>query len=118
MNLCNRLRSNNSAYTLIEVLIVVSLLALVLTNTYPAMRDSRNRAINAHAEAAVTSLNTAAYRITVESPQDASNPVLAGNDKQAALAYYVDHGYLANGDKINLTYVEFLSGVWIKNPVY
>jgi len=103
------------AHTLIEMMIVVSVMGLVFTNVYPYIRNSRTVAIDACAEAAVTALNNTAYRIFLAGD---TNPILKGSDKTLVLSYYIDNGYLSNGDKINLHYVALVNGVWVKDIIY
>jgi len=103
-------RRKKRGFTLIEVLAVVAILFVIIGSiAVPAFLESRDSAEDEGREARITVLNQAAQRARIMSLAGAGT---FGSDKDAALNWYIDNGFLVNGGIISLEGIEFQSGVW------
>lgn len=83
---------------------------MVVTNAYPRLRDARVRAERRQAESCVTTLNYTVQRCVIDWQSGAG---VAGNDKDAALAFYIANGYLQNPDTVSVANIDFVDGIWV-----
>lgn len=87
-NMKNRLQS---AFTLVELLIAVGIVALIISICIPAIGQARvNSTVTANEQTAKT-LNDAINRAILDGYTDA---VLSGNDVDAACDWLVTNGYI------------------------
>lgn len=84
----NRLKH---AFTLVELLIAVGIVAIIVSVCIPAIGQARVNSTVAANEQTAKTLNDAVNRAILDGFTDA---VLSGNDVDAARAWLVAHGYL------------------------
>ena len=85
---------SNSAFTLIEMLIVVAIIGIIVGIGVPALKDAKTKAINAKASAVQSSVATAKVRYVLDNSADTyDNVVYAHGNAFNALKPYI----LVNG---------------------
>ena len=103
------MKSRKNGFTLIEVIIVISLVGLMLVYAVPTVLNGLRDSRETNAEANVKTLNEAAARARLK---ELVGPGTYGNDKYSALGWYKEQNLLTNPDKINLVLVGFDYGNW------
>ena len=102
-------KPTQSAFTLIEVTVVVAILGLILAFAVPAVVSALRGSQATGGEAAVKTLNEAAIRARLK---DMLGPGTVGSDKVAALDWYLDQNLIQNTKRPDISDINFLYGFW------
>jgi len=111
MYTCDMKPTLSNAYTLVEFLIVVAVIGIIVSFAVPAFAEARTNAILGQAQAVRSQLNSFAQQIRNEFQ---SNAGTIGSDKNAALLAYQNMGFLSTS--VDISNVDFASGVWVLDP--
>ena len=84
--------ASKSAFTLLEMLAVITILGFLIGICTPSILDARANTQNAVNQATTDTITKGIMRAKLDSP--AEIPVLNGNDVVAAAAWLVDNGYI------------------------
>ena len=84
---------SNSAFTLIEMLIVVAIIGIIVGIGVPALKDAKTKAINAKASAVQSSVATAKVRYILDNSADIYDAAVTAGNAFAVLSPYI----LVNG---------------------
>ena len=108
--------SRKQAFSLVELLVVIALVAIILPFATTAIYDARTNAVLTQAMALRVRLNDFARQMRNDYAQYGETPGTIGSDKEAALATYYANGFIAG--TIDLRNVDFINGVWVADPQY
>ena len=84
-------KKSANAFTFVELLIGVALLAILSTIAIQALGSSRSDALSSTASANATTLNEGIVRAQLKGDK---NPILSGSDEVALASYLIFQGYI------------------------
>ena len=102
-------KPTQSAFTLIEVTVVVAILGLILAFAVPAVVSALRGSQATGDEAALKTLNEAAIRAKLK---DMLGPGTIGSDKVAALDWYLDQNLIQNTKRPDISKLSYSFGQW------
>lgn len=98
-------------FTLIEIVIGTLILSVVVGVSIPAIMGAREKSRKERMAANVKTLSDANWRLQISG--EGNEVTKSGNDKQAALDYYLSRNVLADrGSSIELEGLVFSNGIW------
>ena len=83
--------ARKAAFTLVEMLVTLTILVLLLGIGIPALLNAKTDAAAATQDGNSSQLNTAINRANIAGD---TNPILTGSDVAATVAYLTEQGYL------------------------
>jgi len=83
--------TKKKAFTLVEVLIVITIIGILTTIAIPEFLQAKEESEQASADAIAKTLNEGIKRAELD---DNTDPVLEGSNAEAAAAYLLDQGYV------------------------
>ena len=107
-------RSLKRGFTFLELCICILILSILVAITVASgILTTKREATVARSEGNLKVLNETAIRLRIVG--DGDNPGVNGSDKQAALDYYMQHGFLI-GRTVSLEGIDFVDGKWQAVP--
>ena len=101
------------AFTLIEILVAVAIIAMVLTLAVPSVVGLMAQNKEAYDEAAAKTLNQAAE---IARFKEMVGPGTYGSDKEAALTWYLSENLIQKNKPVDISRLEYLYGYWFPYP--
>lgn len=99
------------AYTLVEALVVIATIAILAAVAIPAISLSKKNAEDTQISANLKTFNTFATQMRSAGFTNAGS---SGNDKEAALAFYLNRGWIRPVPRPDISKLTFEEGVWKK----
>jgi prepilin-type N-terminal cleavage/methylation domain-containing protein len=105
-------QSSASAFTLTEMLVTVAIMAILVGFAIPGLNAAKKEAQQTQINANLRNLNMFASQMR---SAGITNVGSSGNDKEAALNFYLQRGFIQGGKRPEIGNLKFEDGIWRPN---